>query len=76
MLQLNEVEELRMNAYDNSRIYKERIKKWHDQRVTDKRFEPGQLVLLFNSRLKISPGKLNRVGRDHSKLRKCTRMEQ
>jgi len=58
LLQLNELEEIRMNAYENSRIYKERTKKWHDRRLTEKHLEPGQLVLLFNSRLRLFPGKL------------------
>ncbi|KAK8925800.1 hypothetical protein KSP39_PZI018378 [Platanthera zijinensis] len=58
LLQLNELEEIRMNAYENSRIYKERTKKWHDRRLSEKQFEPGQLVLLFNSRLRLFPGKL------------------
>ncbi|XP_071702765.1 uncharacterized protein [Rutidosis leptorrhynchoides] len=31
--QLNELEELRHEAYDNSLIYKERTKKWHDKRI-------------------------------------------
>ncbi|KAK8918276.1 hypothetical protein KSP39_PZI021521 [Platanthera zijinensis] len=58
LLQLNELEEIRMHAYENSRIYKERTKQWHDRRMKEKHFEPGQLVLLFNSRLKLFPGKL------------------
>ncbi|KAE9622357.1 DDE-type integrase/transposase/recombinase, partial [Parasedimentitalea maritima] len=31
LLDINEVEEIRMNAYENARIYKERTKKWHDK---------------------------------------------
>ena len=30
LLQLNELEELRNEAYDNARIYKDKTKKWHD----------------------------------------------
>jgi len=33
LLQLDELEEFRLQAYDNSRIYKERTKKWHDKRI-------------------------------------------
>ena len=33
LLQLNELEELREMAYENSRIYKERTKKWHNAKV-------------------------------------------
>ena len=47
-----------MQAYDNSRIYKERTKKWHDKRIVLREFAPGQQVLLYNSRLKLFSGKL------------------
>ncbi|GJT18382.1 reverse transcriptase domain-containing protein [Tanacetum coccineum] len=51
--------ELRDNAYENTRIYKERTKKWHDSRLCgDKDFKVGDQVLLYNSRLKMYPGKL------------------
>lgn len=57
--QLNELEELRLEAYENSSSYKEKTKKWHDARLKEKKeFEPGDKVLLFNSRFKFSPGKL------------------
>ncbi|XP_060965111.1 uncharacterized protein LOC133034108 [Cannabis sativa] len=58
LLQLNELEEFRNEAYENAKIYKERTKKWHDQSLVRKEFQPGQQVLLFNSRLKLFPGKL------------------
>ncbi|GKA72500.1 reverse transcriptase domain-containing protein [Tanacetum coccineum] len=51
--------ELRDGAYENTRIYKERTKKWHDSRLHgDKDFKVGDQVLLYNSRLKMYPGKL------------------
>lgn len=57
-LQLSELEELRLDAYENARIYKERTKKWHDKHILKKDFKVGDLVLLFNSRMKLFPGKL------------------
>ena len=33
-------------------------KKWHDQRILRKEFKAGDQVLLFNSRLRLVPGKL------------------
>ena len=59
LFQLSELEELRNEAYDNARIYKDKTKKWHDQRILRKEFREGEQVLLFNSRLKLFPGKLN-----------------
>jgi hypothetical protein len=57
-LDLNELDELRIDAYENARLYKERTKKWHDKCIVRKTFEKGDRVLLFNSRLRLFPGKL------------------
>ncbi|GKA49570.1 hypothetical protein Tco_0742643 [Tanacetum coccineum] len=57
--ELNELMELRDGAYENTRIYKERTKKWHYSRLRgDKDFKVGDKVLLFNSRLRMHPRKL------------------
>ncbi|GJT26714.1 reverse transcriptase domain-containing protein [Tanacetum coccineum] len=53
-LQLNELSELRDQAYENSLIYKEKTKKLHDSKIKKRIFNVGDQVLLFNSRLKIS----------------------
>nr|GFA38201.1 putative mitochondrial protein [Tanacetum cinerariifolium] len=57
-LHLNELSELRDQAYENSLIYKERTKKLHDEKIKNRIFNVGDQVLLFNSRLKIFSGKL------------------
>nr|GEV25708.1 hypothetical protein [Tanacetum cinerariifolium] len=57
-LQLNELSELRDQAYENSLNYKERTKKLHDAKIKNQIFNVGNQVLLFNSRLKIFSGKL------------------
>nr|GEU54074.1 reverse transcriptase domain-containing protein [Tanacetum cinerariifolium] len=57
-LQLNELNELRDQAYENSLIYKKRTKKLHDSKIKNRIFNVGNRVLLFNSRLKIFSGKL------------------
>ncbi|GJZ00321.1 reverse transcriptase domain-containing protein [Tanacetum coccineum] len=57
-VQLNELNELRDQAYENSLIYKEKTKKIHDSKIKNQEFHVGDPVLLFNSRLKIFSGKL------------------
>ncbi len=57
-LQISELEELRTEAYDSALIYKERTKAYHDKGLRLKKFEIGQKVLLFHSRLRLFPGKL------------------
>ena len=56
--QVLELEEFRLQAYESSRIYKERTKKYHDKGILKRDFLPGQSVLLFNSRIRLFPGKL------------------
>ena len=57
-LQLQELEEIRFEAYENAEIYKAKTKAWHDKMISRKTFEVGQKVLLFQSRLRLFPGKL------------------
>nr|GEW64299.1 reverse transcriptase domain-containing protein [Tanacetum cinerariifolium] len=57
-LQLNELNELRYQAYENSLIYKEQTKKLHDDKIKNRIFNVGDQVLLFNSRLKIFSGQI------------------
>ena len=58
LLQMNELEELTNEAYDNARIYKEKTKRWHDQKILRREFKKGKQVLLYKSMLKLFPGKL------------------
>ncbi|XP_057763216.1 uncharacterized protein LOC130983056 [Arachis stenosperma] len=58
MLQLQELENLRLEAYENSRLYKEKVKAVHDKNIKRREFQPGDLVLLYNSRMRLMLGKL------------------
>ncbi|XP_015932606.1 uncharacterized protein LOC107458906 [Arachis duranensis] len=57
-LKLQELESLRLEAYENSRLYKEMVKVVHDKNIKHGEFRPGELVLLYNSRLRLMLGKL------------------
>jgi transposase InsO family protein len=58
-IQISELEEMRLKAYENASIYKERIKRWYDKRLKKKKFKEGDKVLLYNSRFKtFGKGKL------------------
>jgi hypothetical protein len=57
-IQISELEEMRLKAYENTSIYKERIKRWYDKRLKKMKFK-GDKVLLYNSRFKtFGKGKL------------------
>ncbi|XP_070011676.1 uncharacterized protein [Nicotiana sylvestris] len=58
LTQLNEMEEFRFHAYESAAVYKERMKFVHDKKILKREFKMGDLVSLFNSRLKLFPGKL------------------
>ncbi|XP_059650591.1 uncharacterized protein LOC132296407 [Cornus florida] len=57
-LQLDELEEIRNDAYESSKMCKAKTKLEHDKHILRKDFFPGQKVLLYNSRLQLFPGKL------------------
>lgn len=50
-LQLSELEELRLFSYENTRIYKEKIKQWHDKAHSTK--ELNSRLISFTLQLKI-----------------------
>ena len=58
LLDISELEELRNDAYFNSKIEKDRLKNWHDQLIARKNFKQGDQVLLYDSKLHLFPGKL------------------
>ena len=41
----------RLTAYESSKLYKEKVKQYHDKKILKREFYPGQSVLLFNSRI-------------------------
>ena len=47
-----------MNAYENDKLYKDRTQLWNDKHILKKEFHEGDLVLLYNSRLKLFLSKL------------------
>ncbi|XP_019237400.1 PREDICTED: uncharacterized protein LOC109217597 [Nicotiana attenuata] len=58
LMQLNYLVVFLLHAYENAKLYKEKTKRWHDKSIYNREFEPNQLVILFNSRLRLFPGKL------------------
>ncbi|XP_070005079.1 uncharacterized protein [Nicotiana sylvestris] len=56
--QLNEHDEFLFHAYSSSSLYKDKMKYLHDKYARSKEFKVGDLLLLFNSRLRLFPGKL------------------
>ncbi|KAK4721441.1 hypothetical protein R3W88_011674 [Solanum pinnatisectum] len=53
LIDMNELDEFRLKAYESSVLYKEKMKKYHDQKIEKSKFVAGDLVLLFNSWLRL-----------------------
>ena len=58
-LQLQELEEIRNDAYESAKIYKEKAKVFHDKMISRKEFKVCQKVLLYHSWRHLFPGKLH-----------------
>ena len=58
LLQLNELDEFQFQAYENTKLFKEKTKRWHDAHILKKEFRVGDLILLFNYGFKLFSSKL------------------
>jgi hypothetical protein len=68
---------MRLKAYENASIYKERIKRQYEKRLKKKEFKEGDKVLLYNSRFKIfGKGKLQASGMDLTLFIRCSPIER
>ncbi|GKB36548.1 reverse transcriptase domain-containing protein [Tanacetum coccineum] len=57
--QLHELDELRLQAYENTKLYKARTKAYHDKKLrVRKEFKAEDKVLLYNSKYKFKAPKL------------------
>ncbi|XP_056864098.1 uncharacterized protein LOC130511225 [Raphanus sativus] len=57
-VQIHELEKIRHLACESSKIYKAKTKAFHDKQIISRSFALNDQVLLFNSRVKLFPGKL------------------
>ncbi|XP_075077887.1 uncharacterized protein LOC142164241 [Nicotiana tabacum] len=56
--ELHELDDFRYLAFESTRLYKERMKRLHDQNIVERHFSPEDKVLIYNSRLRLFRGKL------------------
>lgn len=52
------MDEWSSEAYENARLFKEKVKRWHDKRILKREFHVGDKVLLYRSCLRFFAGKL------------------
>jgi hypothetical protein len=58
LLDLSSLDEWRNEVYENARLFKEKVKQWHDRRILKREFHVCEKVLLYRSRLRVFAGKL------------------
>jgi hypothetical protein len=58
LLDLSSFDEWRSEAYENARLFKEKVEQWHDRRTLKREFHVGEKVLLYRSHLRFFAGKL------------------
>src|SRR3954464_1901523 len=58
LMNLTSLDEWRNEAYESAKMFKEKVKKWHDKRILKCEFNVADKVLLCRSRFRFSPGKL------------------
>jgi hypothetical protein len=56
LLDLSSLDEWRNEAYENARLFKEKVKQWHDRRILKREFHVGEKFLLYRSRLRFFAG--------------------
>jgi hypothetical protein len=73
LLDLSSLDEWRNEAYENARLFKEKVKQWHDKRILKREFHVGEKVLLYRSHLKKNlQENYSQNGKDPLLLKKCT----
>ena len=50
LFDISSLDEWRTQAYENAKLFKEKVKRWHDKRIQNREFNVGDYVLLFNYR--------------------------
>jgi len=58
LFDISSLDEWRTQAYENAKLFKEKVKRWHDKRIQKWEFKVGEYVLLYNSRFRFFAGKL------------------
>ena len=58
LFDISSLDEWRTQAYENAKLFKEKVKRWHDKRIQKREFNVSDYVLLYNSRLRFFARKL------------------
>lgn len=57
MEQLNELDEIRQDSIQRTKLIQQQRYRWHDKYIKERKFQPGDQALLFDSKFKYFQGK-------------------
>ena len=58
LFDISSLDEWSTQAYENAKLFKEKVKRWHDKRIQKREFKVGEYVVLYNSRFRSFAGNL------------------
>ena len=58
LFDISSLDEWRTQTYENGKLFKEKVKRWHDKKIQKREFKVGEYVLLYNSRFRFFARKL------------------
>ena len=70
LFHISSLDEWRTQAYENAKLFKEKVKRWHDRRIQKREFNVGDHVLLYNSRLRFLQESFSLNGKVHTLSRR------
>ena len=56
LFDISSLDEWRTQAYENAKLFKEKVKRWHDKRIQKHEFKVGEYFVLYNSRFRFFAG--------------------
>jgi hypothetical protein len=71
LLDLSSLGEWRNETYENAKLFKEKVKQWHDRRILKREFHVGEKILLYRSCLRFLQVNYSRNGKDPLLLKRC-----
>ena len=63
LFDISSLNEWRTQAYENAKLFKEKVKRWHDKRIQKREFKVREYVLLYNSRFRFFVGNSSQNGK-------------
>ena len=75
LFDISSLDEWRTQAYENAKLFKEKVNRWHDKRIQKREFKVGEYVLSYNSHFRFFAGNFSSNGKDPMSSRRSIDLE-